>query len=330
MRAKDAKRQVERAKKAGDEEGQKDAEEDEQAARDEIKKVEQIAEEAGARAVAAIEAASQAETTAIAAAIVAAEAQRVAHKQADDEAQKKAEHMAVAAAAAAVGAPPPVFEDSEGSDPGDTPVSPKAGALSAADKAAIEQGKVAAGINMVRVEPAKAAEATAKYANAGSARMDSRSGIPAIKYTSGKPPKREPRILRITEERDITWAKQEDSRPTVLKIREGDITRLVHGMALKSRKAADIKADRSWLSFFLIAQPPKEKEQRVYQFSCADEELFTQAFLALHKLLRDFSSDPNADLVGMSTELTIVDVQEMMADYKRKDDESYELCGCVL
>eukprot|EP01043_Picozoa_sp_COSAG02_P004996 COSAG02_NODE_133_length_34692_cov_83.845229_9_plen_3037_part_00 len=191
-----------------------------------------------------------------------------------------------------------------------------------------QEGKVGSGINMLRVEREESEEATMKYVNAGSARLDSQSGIPVIKYTSGKPPARQQRLLRITEDKDIMWIKKENAKGTVLKPRHGEITRLMHGMALKSRKAADIHADRSWLSFFIVAKPAHEKEQRVYQFSFADEELFTQAFMALHKLLHDFAKDPRQKaLVGMSEEMTIIDVQEMMKDYKRLDDAQYELCG---
>ena len=195
--------------------------------------------------------------------------------------------------------------------------------------AAQGEGKVGAGINMRRVEQAESEEVTARYVNAGSARLDSQSGIPVIKYTSGTPPARQQRLLRITENKDIMWTKKENAKTgTVLKPRDGEVTRLMHGMALKSRKAADIRADRSWLSFFIVAKPAQEKEQRLYQFSFADEELFTQAFMALHKLLEEFAKDPKQTaLVGMSEEMTIIDVQEMMKEYKRLDDAQYELCG---
>jgi Ca2+-binding EF-hand superfamily protein/outer membrane protein OmpA-like peptidoglycan-associated protein len=202
-------------------------------------------------------------------------------------------------------------------------------ALEEATVQAQQQGKVGAGINMQRVEPADSEEATTKYRNAGVARLDSRSGIPAIKYTSGKPPARQQRFIRITDEnKDILWCKKEGASGTLLCPRHGEVTRLVHGMALKSRKAKDIRVDKSWLSFFIIAKPEKEKEQRVYQFSFENEELFTQAFLALHNLLREYSADPRQTaLIGMTEEMTIIDVQEMMKEYKRQDDAQHELCG---
>ena len=182
---------------------------------------------------------------------------------------------------------------------------------------------------MQRVEQTESKEVTERYVKAGTARLDSQSGIPVFKYTSGKPPARQHRLLKITDDKDIMWCKKEtDRKGTVLKPRHGEVTRLMHGMALKSRKAADISADKSWLSFFIIAKPAHEKQQRVYQFSFADEELFTQAFMALHKLLHEFAVDSRQTaLVGMSEELTIIDVQEMMKEYKRLDDAQYELCG---